>query len=212
MNTMVDEYFRNVKKFPKELKALREILTECGLSEELKWRNPCYTFKNNNIIILGEFKEYCALSFFKGVLLSDFENILNKPGENSQTVRIIRFKSLDEIIAVSPILKKYIFEAIEIETSGIKVERKESANLLFTDELKNILDKSPQFKIAFESLTPGRQRGYNIFFSEPKQSKTRVARIEKYTQRIIMGKGLNDCTCGLSKRMPNCDGSHNSLK
>ena len=209
---MVDEYFRNVKKFPKELKALREILTECGLSEELKWRNPCYTFKNNNIIILGEFKEYCALSFFKGVLLSDFENILNKPGENSQTVRIIRFKSLDEIIAVSPILKKYIFEAIEIETSGIKVERKESANLLFTDELKNILDKSPQFKIAFESLTPGRQRGYNIFFSEPKQSKTRVARIEKYTQRIIMGKGLNDCTCGLSKRMPNCDGSHNSLK
>ena len=212
MNTMVDDYFRNVKKFPKELKALREILTECGLSEELKWRNPCYTFKNNNIIILGEFKEYCALSFFKGVLLSDFENILNKPGENSQTVRIIRFKSLDEIIAVSPILKKYIFEAIEIETSGIKVERKESANLLFTDELKNILDKSPQFKIAFESLTPGRQRGYNIFFSEPKQSKTRVARIEKYTQRIIMGKGLNDCTCGLSKRMPNCDGSHNSLK
>ena len=209
---MVDEYFRNVKKFPKELIALREILNECGLSEELKWRNPCYTFKNNNIIILGEFKEYCALSFFKGVLLSDFENILNKPGENSQTVRIIRFKSLDEIIAVSPILKKYIFEAIEIETSGIKVERKESSNLLFTDELKNILDKSPQFKTAFESLTPGRQRGYNIFFSEPKQSKTRVARIEKYTQRIIMGKGLNDCTCGLSKRMPNCDGSHNSLK
>ena len=209
---MVDEYFRNVKKFSKELIALREILTECGLSEELKWRNPCYTFKNNNIIILGEFKEYCALSFFKGVLLSDFENILNKPGENSQTVRIIRFKSLDEIIAVSPILKKYIFEAIEIETSGIKVERKESSNLLFTDELKNILDKSPQFKTAFESLTPGRQRGYNIFFSEPKQSKTRVARIEKYTQRIIMGKGLNDCTCGLSKRMPNCDGSHNSLK
>ena len=209
---MVDEYFRNVKKFPKELIALREILNECGLSEELKWRNPCYTFKNNNIIILGEFKEYCALSFFKGVLLSDFENILNKPGENSQTVRIIRFKSLDEIIAVSPILKKYIFEAIEIETSGIKVERKESSNLLFTDELQNILDKSPQFKTAFESLTPGRQRGYNIFFSEPKQSKTRVARIEKYTQRIIMGKGLNDCTCGLSKRMPNCDGSHNSLK
>ena len=209
---MVDEYFRNVKKFPKELIALREILTESGLSEELKWRNPCYTFKNNNIIILGEFKEYCALSFFKGVLLSDFENILNKPGENSQTARVIRFKSLDEIIAVSPILKKYIFEAIEIETSGIKVERKESSNLLFTDELKNILDKSPQFKTAFESLTPGRQRGYNIFFSEPKQSKTRVARIEKYTQRIIMGKGLNDCTCGLSKRMPNCDGSHNSLK
>ena len=184
------------------------IILDCDLTEELKWDVPCYMFEKNNIILLGAFKEYCALSFFKGALLKDENAILSKPGENTQAVRIIRFKNIQEIIDIENILKTYIYEAIEVEKLGLKVTLKKNTEIIFIEELQNKLDENQELKTAFEALTPGRQRAYNMYFSEPKQSKTRESRIEKSIQRIINGKGLNDCVCGLSKKMPSCDGSH----
>lgn len=208
MNPKVDEYLSTIKNWQKEIEQLRRIVLSCGLTEELKWRAPCYSFQKNNIIIIGSFKEFCALSFFKGVLLKDTNDILIQQGANTQSVRIIRFSNVQEIIKLESILKAYIHEAIEIEKAGLKVEFKDKTVLKFPEELQNELDNNPTFKTAFEALTPGRQRGYNLYFSAPKQSKTRVLRIKKCTPKILKGKGLNDCTCGLSKRMPNCDGSH----
>jgi uncharacterized protein YdeI (YjbR/CyaY-like superfamily) len=211
MNPKIDDLIANVKQWSTEFKLLRSILLECGLTEELKWKNPCYTFQNANIVMIGGFKEYCTLSFFKGVLLNDSAQILDSPGENSQTVRMVKFTNVKEIESIHDTLKAYIFEAIEIEKAGIKVEMKKSKNLDLTEELIGEMEKSSEFKKAFNALTPGRQRGYHLYFSAAKQSKTRLDRIEKYRQRILDGIGFHDCVCGHSKRMPTCDGSHKFL-
>jgi uncharacterized protein YdeI (YjbR/CyaY-like superfamily) len=208
MNTKVDEYIENANKWKAEIIQLRTLLLDCGLTEEFKWRNPCYCFQGNNVVLIGSFKEFCSLSFFKGTLLQDSNNVLIKPRKNSQSMRFFKFRNLEEIIEQKAIIKAYIYEAIEIEKAGLKVVFKSNTQLELAEELQNALDKNPNLKTAFEALTPGRQRAYNIYFSVPKQSKTRETRIEKYTQRILNGKGITDCTCGLSKKMPNCDGSH----
>ena len=194
------------------MEQLREILLDCQLTEALKWRVPCYTFQNNNIALLGGFKEYCTLSFFKGVLLADTNNILVSPGENSQSVRLIKFTDTKEIMELKPVLKAYIHEAIEVEKAGLKVDFKQKNQLDLVIELQHAMGKDPALKTAFEALTPGRQRAYNLYFSAPKQAKTRTSRIEKYVPKILEGKGFNDCTCGLSKRLPQCDGSHKYIQ
>ncbi len=212
MNTKVDDYILNAKKGQPEIKQLRELLLDCGLTEEFKWRTPCYSFKGKNVVLIGSFKEYCALSFFKGILLQDSNGMLSKPGENSQAIRFFKFRNLEEIIDQKSNIKAYIYEAIEIEKAGLKVSFKSNTELELVKELQVALDKNPTLKTAFEALTPGRQRAYNIYFSGSKQSKTRETRIEKYTERILAGKGFNDCVCGLSKKMPNCDGSHKYIR
>lgn len=213
MNIEVDIYFKNLDKWKAELSELRTLLLDCGLTEELKWKSPCYTFKGKNICVIGPFKAHCVLSFFKGYLLKDTENILVKPGENTQSARIIKFTDSTTIIKLAELLKTYIFEAIEIENSNEKhLKQSDSKSLnakqVYPDELKQILNENEQLTTAFEALTPGRKRAYIMYFSAAKQSKTKKARIEKYIPRILSGKGINDCVCGLSKRMPNCDGSH----
>ncbi|MBU0696840.1 MAG: DUF1801 domain-containing protein [Bacteroidetes bacterium] len=208
MNPKVDEYLNKAKKWQQELKMLRRIVLDTQLVEELKWGVPCYTFDGKNVIMLNAFKEYCTLSFLKGVLLNDTDAILVAPGENSQSARQIRFTHVDEIIKLEPTLKAYIFETIEVEKAGLKVNTVENKDLVFSDELTAVLTNNAAFKVAFEALTPGRQRAYHIFFSAAKQAKSRESRIEKYTPRILIGKGMNDCVCGHSKRFPNCDGSH----
>lgn len=212
MNPKVDVFLANVKNWQAELEKLRMILLDCSLTEELKWKQPCYTFNNANVAIISEFKEHCVLSFFKGALLNDSHAILLKSGENTQAGRIIKFTTIEEIVELEPVLKSYIHEAILIEKAGLKVDFSANKELVFSKELQNKLGESPAFKTAFEALTPGRQRGYNLFFSAPKQSKTRIVRIEKYVQQILDGKGINDCTCGLSKKQPSCDGSHKYIE
>ena len=208
MNTKVDAFVNNAKKWQTEIIQLRTLLLECGLTEEFKWRNPCYSFQGKNIVLIGSFAAFCSLSFFKGTLLQDSNELLSKPGENSQSMRFFKFTNLEEILEQQSIIKAYIYEAIEIEKAGLKVIFKSNSELELVEELQAALDKNSSLKTAFQALTPGRQRGYNIYFSASKQSKTRETRIEKYTQRILDGNGINDCTCGLSKKMPNCDGSH----
>jgi uncharacterized protein YdeI (YjbR/CyaY-like superfamily) len=212
MNPKVDDYLARIKNWQKELGSLRAIILDVGLNEEFKWGVPCYTHHSKNILLLGAFKDYFALSFFKGTLLADPHKVLELPGENSQAVRMFRFKNKRQLHDLEPIIKAYIFEAIEIEKAGLKVEFKKNTELDFPEELKNKLKKDSKFKNAFESLTPGRQRGYNLFFSSPKQSKTREDRIEKYVSRILDVKGINDCVCGHSKRPPTCDGSHKNYE
>jgi len=212
MNPKVDEYLLNAKKWRNELEKLRTIALDCMLEEELKWGVPCYMYQKTNIILIGEFKDSCVLSFIKGALLSDANEILSKPGENSQSGRVIKFTNVKQIIEKEAILKAYIHEAIEAEKAGLKVTFKDNSELVFVEELEKVLNKNALLKKAFNALTPGRQRAYNLFFSDAKQSATREARIEKYKQRILDGKGINDCICGLSKRMPTCDGSHKYIK
>jgi uncharacterized protein YdeI (YjbR/CyaY-like superfamily) len=193
MNPKVDRvYFSKIEKWQAELEKLRTIILGCGLTEELKWEQPCYTFQNNNIVILGAFKGSCVLSFFKGALLNDANNILEKPGENTQAGRVIRFTNVREIIELEPILKSYIFEAMEVERAGLKVDFKKITEFIIPEEFQNKLDENPLLKTAFDSLSPGRQRAYLLHFSQPKQSKTRASRIEKCKQQILNGKGLND--------------------
>lgn len=208
MNPKVDTFLAEQDTWKEELTALRNIVFSCGLKEELKWGVPTYMAHNKNAVMLGGFKDHCVLSFIKGVLLSDSAKILESPGANSQSVRVVRFRSLREIQDKEAILKAYIFEAVEIEKSGLKVEKKAIEDMVIIEELQNKLDADPLFKSAFEALTPGRRRAYNMYFSSAKQAKSRLDRIEKYTPRILKGKGMNDCVCGHSKRMPNCDGSH----
>ena len=208
LNPQVDAFLSKTKRWTDELIQLRRIIVSCGLEEEFKWRNPCYTYRGHNILILGEFKEYCAFSFFKGALLGDPEHLLQKPGENSQSTRLIKFTNVADILRLEPVLKAYIFEALEVEKSGLKVALKSNSELDFAVELLEKMEHNAAFKSAFEALTQGRQRAYNMFFTAAKQSETRNARIEKYEQRILSGKGINDCVCGLSKKMPSCDGSH----
>jgi len=211
MNSAVDAFITKTKKWPKELMALRAILLQCKLTEELKWGAPCYTLEKNNIVILHAFKEYCAIGFFKGALLKDPSGLLVKAGENSQLGRQFRFTGTEEINAQSKQIKAFIKEAIEIEQSGVKPPPQPSAEIAIPDELKAAFKDNAALKAAFQKLTPGRQRAYLIFFTAPKQSATRATRIAKYVNQIICGKGINDCTCGLSKKMPGCDGSHKQL-
>lgn len=192
MNPQVDEYVRETDKWQEEIEQLRKVSLDCGLTEEFKWRKPCYTFQGSNIAIIQPFKEYCALMFFKGVLLKDPKGILVAPGENSQTQRQFRFTSAQEIDELEPVLKEYIDEAIEVEKAGLEVTFKKTTEYTIPEELKNKFDENPALKTAFEALTPGRQRAYIIYFTKPKQSKTRESRIEKYMQQILEGKGLND--------------------
>lgn len=181
-----------VHNWTQELKVLREIVLECGLTEELKWGVPCYTFEGNNVLIIGAFKEFCSLSFFKGVLLKDANGILSKQGENSQAGRIIKFTEVQQIIEKEAILKSYIYEAVEIEKAGLKVEYKDVSEYKIPAELQDKLDENEAFRNAFNALTPGRQKGYILHFSQPKQSKTRESRIEKSIPKIFLGKGLHD--------------------
>ncbi|HTB25506.1 MAG TPA: DUF1801 domain-containing protein [Puia sp.] len=191
MNPKVDTYLSKVENWQEELEQLRVIILDCGLVEELKWGQPCYSFQKTKIVIIGGLKEYCVISFFNGVLLSDPENILIKPGENTQAVRLIRFTSVREIVKMEPILKSYIYEAIEVEKAGLKVNYKINPEPVPV-ELQKKLDKNHTLKTAFEALTPGRQRAYILYFSAPKQSKTRELRIEKCIKQILNGKGLNE--------------------
>ena len=192
MNPKVDAYLRKAKKWQEEMEKLRKIILDCGLTEELKWGKPCYTFEKSNIVIIQGFKEYLALMFFKGALLKDANGILIKPGENTQAGRQIRFTNSQEIVEMEPILKAYIHEAIEVEKAGLKVNFKPTTEFKIPEEFQDKLDEMPALKTAFDALTPGRQRAYILYFSQPKQSKTRKSRVEKYMQQILNGKGLND--------------------
>jgi uncharacterized protein YdeI (YjbR/CyaY-like superfamily) len=191
MNPEVDGYLRKARKWQEEFKKLRRIILDCQLTEELKWGKPCYSFQNSNIVIIQGFKEFCALLFCKGALLNDANGILEKPGENTQTARRIPFTNVREIVEMEPILEAYIHEAIEAEKAGLKVNFKKNPEPI-PEELQNKLDEIPALKTAFDALTPGRQRAYILYFSAPKQSKTRESRIEKCMQQILNGKGLND--------------------
>ena len=192
MNPKVDWFFDKATKWQKEYEKLRTILLDCGLTEELKWGCPCYTFEKRNIVLIHGFKEYCALLFFKGALLNDTHGILIQQTENVQAARQVRFTNLQEIVKMRSVLKAYIYEAIEVEKAGLKVKLKNTSDFDIPEEFQQKLNKMPALKTAFKALTPGRQRAYILYFSAPKQSKTRESRIEKYKQQILDGYGLND--------------------
>ncbi|HKZ66618.1 MAG TPA: YdeI/OmpD-associated family protein [Chitinophagaceae bacterium] len=192
MNPKVDWYFSKNKKWQKELEQLRTIVLDCHLSEELKWGVPCYTFEKSNIVLIHAFKDYCAFLFFKGALLKDPKGILVQQTEHVQAARQIRFTSVQEIIKMKVSLKNYIYEAVKVEETGLKVPMKKTTEFKVPEEFQSKLDNKPALKKAFEALTPGRQRGYLLYFSSAKQSKTREARIEKYMDKILDGKGLED--------------------
>ncbi len=192
MNPKVDFFFNKGKKWQKEFEQLRMIILDCGLTEELKWGQACYTLQKSNIVLMHGFKEYCALLFFKGALLRDSSHILIQQTENVQSARQVRFTSVPEIVKMATMLKAYIYEAIEVEKAGLKVKLKKTSEVKIPEEFQNKLDKKPALKTAFNALTPGRQRAYLFYFSQPKQSKTREVRVEKCMQQILNGKGLND--------------------
>jgi uncharacterized protein YdeI (YjbR/CyaY-like superfamily) len=192
MNPKVDVCFNKAKRWQKESKKLRTIVLDCGLTDELKWGQPCYTFQKKNIVLIHGFKEYCALLFFKGALLKDPKGVLIQQTKNVQAGRQIRFTQVREIVAMAPVLKAYIREAIEVEKAGLKVKLRETSDFNVPEEFQNKLDEIPALRIAFDALTPGRQRAYLFYFSAAKQSQTRQSRVEKCMQRILNGKGLND--------------------
>ncbi|HYV55491.1 MAG TPA: YdeI family protein [Chitinophagaceae bacterium] len=192
MNPKVDWFFDKATKWQKEFEKLRAIILDCGLIEELKWGQPCYTFQNTNIVLMHGFKEYCALLFFKGALLNDPNGILIQQTENVQVARQIRFINVREIVKMERILKAYIYEAIEVERAGLKVKLKKTSDFKIPEEFQSKLDKMPALRKAFDALTPGRQRGYIFYFSQPKLSKTRESRVKKYVKQILNGKGLDD--------------------
>src|SRR5882724_8195439 len=192
MNPKVEFYFRKAKKWQEEFEKLRMMILDCGLTEELKWGVPCYTFEKRNIVLIHGFKEYCALLFFKGALLNDANGLLIQQTKNVQAGRQVRFTNVREIVETTPILKAYIYEAIEVERAGLKVTFKKTSEFIIPEELQNKLNKIPALKTAFDALTPGRQRAYIFYFSAPKQSKTRESRVEKCMKQILNGKGLND--------------------
>lgn len=191
-NPKVDFYFEKNTKWQKEIEQLRKIVLDCGLNEELKWGCPCYTFEKKNIVLIHVFKEYCAVLFFKGALLKDADHILIQQTENVQAARQARFTSLKQVVKSKSALKACIFEAIEVEKAGLKVPLKKTKEFDMPEEFEKELQQNPELKRAFKALTPGRQRGYLLYFSAPKQSKTRMSRIEKYTPVILDGRGLND--------------------
>jgi uncharacterized protein YdeI (YjbR/CyaY-like superfamily) len=192
MNPKVDFYFIKAQKWQKELEKLRTIILDCQLTEELKWGVPCYSFQESNIVLIHVFKEYCALLFIKGVLLHDSNGILIQQTKNVQAGRQIRFTNVQEIVEMETILKAYIYEAIEVEKAGLKVNFKKTTEFIVPEEFQNKLDEIPDLKTAFDALTPGRQRAYILYFSASKQSKTRESRVEKCMQQILNGKGLDD--------------------
>jgi uncharacterized protein YdeI (YjbR/CyaY-like superfamily) len=192
MNPKIDGYLQNVKKWQEELLELRMIILDCGLTEELKWGEPCYTLQDKNIVLIHGFNDYCALLFMKGALLKDPKGILIQQTENVQSGRQIRFTSARQIVKMKPTLKAYIKEAIAVEQAGLKVKLKKTSEFKMPEEFRNKLDGNPALQTAFAALTPGRQRGYLLHFAAPKQSKTRTARIEKCMPQIFDGKGLQD--------------------
>jgi len=192
MNPKADSFFTKAEKWRKEFEKLRTIILGCGLAEELKWGKPCYTFQNNNIVLIHGFKEYCAILFVKGALLHDAKRILIQQTENVQAARQVRFTNVREIVKLAPVLKAYIHEAIEAEKAGLQVTYKKTSEFTMPEEFQNKLAEIPDLKPAFDALTPGRQRGYLLYFSAAKQSKTRASRVEKYVPQILKGKGLDD--------------------
>jgi uncharacterized protein YdeI (YjbR/CyaY-like superfamily) len=191
-NPKVDFFIGKAKKWQEEYEKLRMIILDCGLNEEIKWMHPCYTFQESNIVLIHGFKEYCAILFVKGALLKDANGILLQQTENVQAARQIRFTNVREIVEMETILKAYIHEAIEVEKAGLKVDYKKATEFSMPEEFINKLEEVPGLQDAFDALTPGRQRAYILYFSAPKQSKTRESRIEKYLQHILNRKGLND--------------------
>ncbi len=192
MNPKVDVFLSKAQKWQEEFEKLRMIILDCQLTEELKWGYPCYTFQESNIVLIHGFKEYCALLFFNGALLNDANGILIQQTENVQAARQIRFTNVREIVKMETILKAYIHEAIEVEKAGLKVNFKKTTEFSIPEEFQKKLNEVPALKNAFDELTPGRQRAYIFYFSQPKQSKTRESRVEKFIQQILNGKGLND--------------------
>ena len=191
-NPKVDAFLSRSRKWHEEFEKLRMIILDCGLTEELKWGVPCYTFEKSNVVLMHGFKEYCALLFFKGALLKDPNGILIKQTQNVQAARQIRFTNVREIIKMKTVLKSYIKEAMELEKAGLRVNFKKTSEFTIAEEFQNKLDEAPVLKRAFNALTPGRQRAYLLYFSAPKQSKTREARVEKCVQQILDGRGLDD--------------------
>jgi uncharacterized protein YdeI (YjbR/CyaY-like superfamily) len=192
MNPKVDKFISNAHQWQEAYKTLRMIILDCGLTEELKWGVPCYTLQKSNIVLMHGFKDYCAILFVKGALLKDSKGILIQQTENVQAARQVRFSNVQEIVELEPILKDYITEAIEVEKAGLKVNYKKTEEYSFPEEFQNKLNEIPDLKTAFTALTPGRQRAYIYYFSQPKQSKTRESRVEKSIPQILKGKGLND--------------------
>lgn len=192
MNPKVDGFLKRAEKWQEEFKKLRTIILDCQLTEELKWGVPCYALDGKNVVLMHGFKEYCALLFVKGVLLKDAKRILIQQTENVQAARQIRFTNVRQIVDMTPVLKAYIQEAIEVEKTGLKVKLKKTSDFAIPMEFQKKLDESPALKKAFAALTPGRQRGYIFYFSAPKQSKTRESRVEKCMPQIRGGKGLDD--------------------
>ncbi|MCZ8522490.1 MULTISPECIES: YdeI/OmpD-associated family protein [Paenibacillus] len=192
MNPKIDGFFNKSKKWKAEYETLRAIVLDCELTEDFKWMHPCYTFQDKNIVLIHGFKNYCALLFHKGALLQDTHGILIQQTENVQAGRQIRFTHVQEIVEMEPILKAYIYEAIEVEKAGLEVSFKKNTDFIIPEELQNKFNEIPALKAAFEALTPGRQRAYLLHFSAPKQSKTRESRVDKSMQQILDGKGLHD--------------------
>ena len=192
MNPKVDFYFNDAQKWAEEVMELRRIVLECGLNEELKWGVPGYTFEKRNIVLIHDFKDYCAVLFFKGALLTDPKGILIQQTANVQAARQIRFTRVQDVVALEASLTAYIYEAIEVEKSGVKVAFKKATEFAVSEEFQKKLDESVALKTAFAALTPGRQKAYLLHFSSPKQSKTREARVEKWITQILEGKGLDD--------------------
>jgi uncharacterized protein YdeI (YjbR/CyaY-like superfamily) len=211
MHPEVDAYIAKIKQWQAEVELLRTILLDCKLEETFKWGQPCYTIHDKNIVIIAPFKAHCDLGFFNGAVLKDEKQLLVAAGKHTQGARQMRFKSMKEIEHSKSVIRKYVKEAIENEKNGIKLIQTQK-NEIEVEELEVIFKKDVPYKKAFSALTPGRQRAYLIHFSGAKQSETRINRINNYRQRILSGIGINDCTCGLSKRMPSCDGSHKQLK
>ena len=191
-NPKVDFFFQKAKQWREEFERLREIILDSGLTEELKWGQPCYRFEQSNVVLIHGFKEYCALLFFKGALLKDLSGILVQQTKNVQGARQIRFTNLRDIVKLKTTLKAYVREAVEIEKAGLKVNLKKTSEFDVAEEFQNRLDRNGALKSAFAALTPGRQRAYLLYFSQPKQSRTRAARVEKCVPQILKGEGLND--------------------
>jgi uncharacterized protein YdeI (YjbR/CyaY-like superfamily) len=209
-NPNVDEFIQSADKWSAEMAFLRRILLDCLLVETYKWQTPVYMVGSKNSIAISSLKEHCALNFFNGALLQDEEGILIKPGEHTQLGRWMKFSSVEEILAKEDLIKAYVLEAIEVHKMGIKLDK--PSEIPYPEELTAIFDKKPAMKMAFEKLTPGRQRAYLRFFTDGKQSETRNLRIEKNEKYILKGIGLTDCICGLTKRKPSCDGSHRAIE
>lgn len=212
MHSKNDEYFQQLKQWNREMLALRKILQSEPLQESIKWGNACYSWEDKNIVILQPFKSYLALGFFKGAFITDTFQLMVKPGKHTQFGRQLRVESVEDIQQKQVAIRQYVQQAILIEQKEIPLQVNESTADIFPAEWATRLAATPALAKAFYQLTPGRQRAYQIYFSTPQQSATRERRIDKMIPLILCGKGINDCTCGLSKKMPYCDGSHKVLK